>query len=51
MVDGVRELRIDGETTMQPLPGLDHLLEEHGDVAIHAERVDGELFAVDVFPL
>jgi hypothetical protein len=50
-VDGVRELRIDGETTMQPLPGLDHLLEEHGDVAIHAERVDRELFAVDVFPL
>jgi hypothetical protein len=47
----VRELTIDGEMTTQPLPGLDRLVEEHGDVAIRAERVDGELFAVDVFPL
>jgi hypothetical protein len=51
MVDGVREVTIDGETTTQPLPGLDQLVEEHGDVAVRAERVDGELFAVDVFPL
>jgi hypothetical protein len=30
---------------------FDALAEEHGDVAMHADRVDGELFAVDVFPL
>jgi hypothetical protein len=51
MVDGVRELTVDGEPTIQSLPGLDPLVEEHGDVALHAERVDGDLFAVDVFPL
>jgi hypothetical protein len=25
--------------------------ESHGDVALHAERVDDHMFAVDLFPL
>ena len=51
MVEGERELTIDGNRTIRPLPALDLLIEVHGDVAMHAERVDGDLFAVDVFPL
>jgi len=51
MVDGVRELTIDEEPTIRPIAALDVLTEEHGDVALHAERVDRDLFAVDVFPL
>jgi len=51
VVDGVRELTVDGETTIRPIPALDALTEEHADVALHAERVDGDVFAVDVFPL
>jgi hypothetical protein len=51
VVGGERELRIDDERTIQPLPALDTLAEEHGDVALHAERVDGAIFAVDVFSL
>ena len=51
VVDGVRELTVDGERTIRPLPALDLLIEKYGDGAVHAERVDGDLFAVDVFPL
>jgi hypothetical protein len=51
VVDGVREVTIDGQPTTRSLPALDTLAKEHGDVALHAERVDGHLFAVDVFPL
>jgi hypothetical protein len=51
MVEGERELTIDGNRTIRPLPALDLLTELHGDVTMHAERVDGDLFAVDVFPL
>jgi hypothetical protein len=51
VVGGIRELTVDDETTIRPLPGLDSLTEERGDVALHAERVDDDLFAVDVFPL
>jgi hypothetical protein len=51
VVDGQRELRIDGERTIRPIPALDALAEEHREVALHAERVDGDIFAVDVFPL
>ncbi len=51
IVEGVRELTIDGERTIRPLPALDLLAEEHGDAALHAERVDGHLFAVEVFSL
>jgi hypothetical protein len=51
VVGGERELLIDGERTIRPLPALDALAEEHGDAALHAERVDDAIFAVDVFPL
>jgi hypothetical protein len=51
VVGGVRELSVDGEPTTQPVAPLDALAEEHEDVSLHAERIDGDLFAVDVFPL
>jgi hypothetical protein len=51
VVAGERELTIDAKRTIRPVPALDALTESCGDVALHAERVDGDLFAVDVFPL
>lgn len=51
VVDGERTLKLDGERTIRPLPALDALADEHTDVAVHAERVDGHLFAADVYPL
>jgi hypothetical protein len=51
VMGGMRELRIDDEPTSRTVAALDALAEEHGDVALHAERVDGDLFTVDVFPL
>jgi len=51
VVDGERTLTLGDETTIRPLPALDALAEEHESVALHAERVDGDFFAVDVFPL
>ncbi len=51
VVDGERTLTADGEVTSRPLPALDELAAEHDSVALHAERVDGDLYAVDVFPL
>jgi hypothetical protein len=51
VVDGERTLTVGDETTIRPLPALDALAAEHESVALHAERVDGDLFAVDVFPL
>ena len=51
VVDGERTLTLGDEQTIRPLPALDALAEEHESVALHAERVDGDLFAVDVFPL
>jgi hypothetical protein len=51
VVGGVRELSVDDEQATQAVPALDALAGEHGDVSLHAERVDGDLFAVDVFPL
>jgi hypothetical protein len=51
VVAGHRELNVDDEPTVRPIPALDALTEEHGDVAVHGERVDGDLFAVDVFSL
>lgn len=51
LVDGERTLTVDGEATIRPLAALDAIAEEHAEVAIHAERVDGDLYAVDVFPL
>ncbi len=43
--------RSNGEPTTRSFAALDVLAEEHDSVALHAERVDGDLFAVDVFPL
>ncbi len=51
VVDGERTLTIGDDQDERALPALDALAEEHGSVAIHAERVDGDTFAVDVFPL
>ena len=51
VVDGERTLTFGDEQTDRALPALDALAAEHDAVAIHAERVDGNLFAVDVFPL
>jgi hypothetical protein len=51
VVDGVRTLTFGEEETDRELPALDALATEHDAVAIHAERVDGDAFAVDVFPL
>ena len=51
VVDGVRTLTVDGVSTIRPLPALDALVEKRGDAAVHAERVDGDLFAVDAYSL
>jgi len=51
VVDGERTLTLGDDPTDRALPALDALAAEHDAVAIHAERVDGNLFAVDVFPL
>jgi hypothetical protein len=51
VVDGERTLTVGDQQTDRALPALDALAEEHEAVAIRAERVDGDVFAVDVFPL
>jgi hypothetical protein len=51
IVDGDRTLTLDGETTIRSLAALDALAEPYEDVVLHAEVVDGDLYAVDVFPL
>jgi hypothetical protein len=51
VVGGERTLTVGDEETDVALPALDALADEQGDVAIHAERVDGDTFSVDVFPL
>src|SRR5262245_57604895 len=51
LVDGERTLTIGDRRDQRAVPALDELAEEHGSVAIHAERVDGDTFTVDVFPL
>jgi hypothetical protein len=51
VVGDVRTLTIGDEVSASALPALDALADGQGDVAIHAERIDGDLFAVDVFPL
>ena len=51
VVAGERMRSVDGEPATRSVPALDALAEEHDSVALHAERVDGDLFAVDVFPL
>ena len=51
VVDGERTLTIGDEQDGRAVPALDELAEKQGSVAIHAERVDGDTFTVDVFPL
>ena len=51
VVDGERTLTLGDEQADLAVPALDALAEEHEAVAIHGERVDGDVFAVDVFPL
>jgi hypothetical protein len=51
VVDGERTLTVGGAVTTKAVPALDALADEHDSVALHAERVDGDLYAVDVFPL
>lgn len=51
VVDSVRTLTIGGQESDLPVEALDELAAEHESVAIRAERVDGDSFAVDVFPL
>lgn len=51
VVDGERTLTIGDEQDPRAVPALDVLAEEESSVAIHAERVDGDTFIVDVFPL
>ena len=51
VVDGERTLTVGGEPATLPVPALEALAQEHESVALHAERIDGDLFAVDVFPL
>ncbi len=51
LVGGQRQLAVDGEAATVSVDALDALAAERGDVAISAERVDGDYFAVDVFPL
>jgi hypothetical protein len=51
VVDGERTLTIGDEQDPRAVPALDELAEEESSVAIHAERVDGDTFIVDVFPL
>jgi len=51
VVGGSRELQIDGAPAGDDVPALDAIADGRGDVALHAERVDGDVFAVDVFPL
>ena len=51
LVGSGRELTVDGASPTTPVLALDQLAESKGDVAVHAERLDGDLFAVDVFPL
>jgi hypothetical protein len=51
VVDGERRLMVADEQSDLDVPELDALATGHESVAIRAERVDGDLFAVDVFPL
>ena len=51
VVEGERTLTLGDERSETALPALDALAEGYDAVAIHAERVDGNTYAADVFPL
>ena len=50
-VDGERTLKLDGELSADNVAALADIADEVGDVVIEAERVDGDIYAADVFPL
>jgi hypothetical protein len=51
IVGGNREVSIDGEQATQSIAALEALVAERGDSVVRADRVDGDLFTVDVFAL
>ena len=51
VVGGNREVSIDGERATEWAPALDALAEGSGDTVVRAERIDGDLFTIDVFAL
>ncbi len=51
VVGGNRELSVDGEAVSEWVPALDALAEGSGDTVVRAERIDGDLFTIDVFAL
>src|SRR5262249_18996425 len=51
VVGGNREVSIDGEPATEWVPALDALAEGSGDTVVRAERIDGDLFTIDVFAL
>lgn len=51
VVDGNREVSIDGEPVSETVPALDSLVDGSGDTVVRAERIDGDLFTIDVFAL
>lgn len=50
IVSGEQTLEVDGREG-ERVPALEELAATQGDAALHAERIDGDLFAVDVFQL
>ncbi|HET7745515.1 MAG TPA: hypothetical protein VFK76_12330 [Gaiellaceae bacterium] len=51
VVGGNREVSIDGQPASEWVSALDALVEGPGDTVVRAERVDGDLFTIDVFAL
>jgi hypothetical protein len=52
VLDGRRELRIDGERSFGSIRSLEQLVEErHNAYVLHAERLDGPFWEVQVAPL
>jgi hypothetical protein len=50
-VGGERTLKLDGEPSADGIARLAAIADEAGDVVVSAERVDGDIFAADIFPL
>jgi hypothetical protein len=51
VVGGNREVSVDGEPVSEWVPALGALAEGGGDTVVRAERIDGDLFTIDVFAL
>ncbi len=51
VVGGNREVSVDGEPASESIPALDALADRSGDTVVRAERIDGDLFTIDVFAL